>query len=115
MQQYQVIPSHASITHLSNINLDKKNPGKEFFKYMQEYYDKQNSELIYIDENLVKVICYDINNTLIFVANKPFQKGSLSSVVISKNNCVAYLIKMGLEKQTGFKLLGHKNGNKKSK
>ncbi|MCK5043609.1 hypothetical protein KAR52_01240 [Candidatus Pacearchaeota archaeon] len=101
MQKYTVVP----------FDLNKKNPSKEFFKYMEEHYDERDSELIYVDENLLKVTCYDIEDIQIFVSNKPFQKKGLASVVISEDTFTAYLIKTDLEEQTGFKLVECKNGN----
>ena len=116
MQEYEAVPSNdyttyfdrlkALMAHLNDIRLGETNLGKEFFKYLEEYYDEQSSELVYTNNNLVKVNCYNINDTLIFVANKPFQKKGLTSVAISGNKLIASLIKIGLEKQTGFQLIG---------
>ena len=98
MQEYRVVP----------FDLNKKNPSKEFFKYMKENYDEKSSEFIYLDKNLLKIMCYDIDNTRIFVSNKPFHKKELASVIISGDAFQAYLIKTDLEEQTEFKLIDDK-------
>ena len=112
IQKYQVVPLHTPIMANGSIEVDEKDASKRFFECMEKYYDGQGvAGLVYMDTKVMKIMCYHINDALIFVADKPFQKKDLSSVLMTEDALAGYAIKSGLEKQTGFKLIECENGN----